>query len=74
LLVNAMFRFETHGLPIVLRVNDETVVEAPQITKEMVETIISTSPSWAAKLHVPEISPLTSSIDPAGDLLLISHP
>jgi hypothetical protein len=53
LLVDAMFRFESRGFPVVLTVHDEVVVEHPQITREQVREIMSEPPQWAADLGLP---------------------
>jgi DNA polymerase len=53
LLVDAMFRFEERGLPVVLTVHDEIVCEHPRITKALVEEVMSERPRWAEKLGVP---------------------
>jgi DNA polymerase len=53
LLVDAMFRFEERGFPVVAHCHDEIVVEHPNITKSLMEEIMSELPQWAAKLGVP---------------------
>jgi DNA polymerase len=53
LLVDAMFRFEARGFPIVLTVHDEIVVEHRRITKEIVEEIMSQRPHWAVDIGLP---------------------
>jgi DNA polymerase len=53
LLVNSMFALEAAGLPIVLTVHDEVVVEHPDVTKETMQRIMSERPPWAEKLGVP---------------------
>jgi DNA polymerase len=53
LLVDAMFRFEERGFPVVAHCHDEIVVEHPNITKPLMEEIMSERPQWAAKLGVP---------------------
>ena len=53
LLVHAMFALEAAGLPIVFTVHDEIVVEHPDITKEIMQRIMSVRPPWAEKLNVP---------------------
>ena len=53
LLVHAMFALEAAGFPIVLTVHDEIVVEHPDITKEIMQRIMSARPPWAEKLNVP---------------------
>jgi DNA polymerase len=53
LLVNAMFALEAAGYPIVLTVHDEIVAEGSNITKEIMERIMSARPPWAEKLDVP---------------------
>jgi DNA polymerase len=53
LLVDAMFRFEERGFPVVMHCHDEIVVEHPSVTKGIVEEIMSERPRWAADLGVP---------------------
>ena len=53
LLVDAMFRFEERGFPIVLTVHDEIVVEQPAITESLMVEIMSERPKWAVDLGVP---------------------
>jgi DNA polymerase bacteriophage-type len=53
LLVYAMFALEAAGYPIVFTVHDEIVVEHPDITKEIMQRIMSERPPWAEKLNVP---------------------
>jgi DNA polymerase len=53
LLVDALFRFEARGLPIVMHCHDEIVVEHPDITAERMTEIMAESPAWAAALGVP---------------------
>jgi DNA polymerase len=53
LLVEAMFRLEEQGFPVVLTVHDEILVEHPNITKETLEKIMSVRPQWAEQLGVP---------------------
>jgi DNA polymerase len=53
LLVDAMFRFEERGFPVVAHCHDEIVVEHPNVTKSLMEEIMSELPQWAAKLGVP---------------------
>ena len=48
-----MFALEAAGFPIVLTVHDEIVVEHPDITKEIMQRIMSARPPWAEKLNVP---------------------
>jgi DNA polymerase len=53
LLVDAMFRFEERGFPVVMHCHDEIVVESADITKELMESIMAERPDWAVKLGVP---------------------
>jgi DNA polymerase len=53
LLVDAMFRFESAGFPVVMHCHDEIVVEHPDITKEVVREIMQERPRWATDLGVP---------------------
>jgi DNA polymerase len=53
LLVDAMFRFEEHGFPIVAHCHDEIVVEHPEITAEIMTEIMAERPAWAVDLGVP---------------------
>lgn len=53
LLVHAMFALEDAGFPIIFTVHDEIVVEHPDITREIMERIMSARPPWAEKLGVP---------------------
>ena len=53
LLVDAMFRFEARGFPVVFTVHDEIVVEHPDITAAAVEETMSEPPEWAAELGAP---------------------
>jgi DNA polymerase len=53
LLVDAIFRFEARGCPVVLHCHDEIVVEHPDITAAMVEEIMSELPEWAADIGLP---------------------
>jgi DNA polymerase len=53
LLVDAMFRFEERGFSVVAHCHDEIVVEHPNITKPLMEEIMSERPQWAAKAGVP---------------------
>jgi DNA polymerase len=53
LLVHAMFAFEAAGYPIIFTVHDEIVIERPDVTKEIIEQIMSKRPAWAEKLGVP---------------------
>jgi DNA polymerase len=53
LLVDAMFRFEERGFPVILTVHDEIVVEDPAITEELMIEIMSERPKWAVDLGVP---------------------
>ena len=54
LLVEAMFRFEEAGFPIVLTVHDEVVVERPDITEEIVREIMTENqPQWAIDIGMP---------------------
>ena len=48
-----MFALEAAGYPIVFTVHDEIVVEHPDITKEIMQRIMSERPPWAEKLNVP---------------------
>lgn len=52
LLVDAMFKMEKAGLPIVLHVHDELVVETPQDETPLpfMESAMSTPPQWATGL------------------------
>jgi DNA polymerase len=53
LLVDAMFRFEARGFPVVMHCHDEIVVERPDITVALIEEIMAERPQWAAELGVP---------------------
>jgi len=53
LLVDAMFRFEERGFPVVLTVHDEIVVEHPAITEDLVKEIMSERPQWAVEIELP---------------------
>ena len=53
LLVDAMFRFEQCGFPVVLTVHDEIVVEHSSITKEIIEEIMKKPTKWAEELGLP---------------------
>jgi DNA polymerase len=53
LLVDAMFRFEERGFPVVMHCHDEIAVEHPEIIKPRMEEIMSEPPDWAVKLAVP---------------------
>ena len=53
LLVHAMFALEAAGYPIVFTVHDEIVVEHADISKEIMQRIMSERPAWAEKLGVP---------------------
>jgi len=53
LLVDAMFRFETRDLPVVLTVHDEIVIEHLRITKGAIEEIMKEPPRWAEDLELP---------------------
>ena len=53
LLVNAMFALEAAGYPIVLTVHDEIIIEHADISKEIMQRIMSERPAWAEKLGVP---------------------
>jgi len=53
LLVDAVFRFEERGFPVVLTVHDEIVVEHPAITEQQMVEIMSEQPKWAIDLGVP---------------------
>jgi len=53
LLVDAMFRFEARGYPIVLTCHDEIVVEHPDVTEEIVAEIMSEVSPWAVELDLP---------------------
>ena len=53
LLVDAMFRFEARGFPVVMHCHDEIVVEHPEITVPLVQEIMQERPSWAVDLGVP---------------------
>jgi DNA polymerase len=48
-----MFALEAAGYPIVLTVHDEIVAEGSNLTKEIMERIMSARPPWAEKLDVP---------------------
>ena len=52
-LVDAMFRFEERGYPVILTVHDEIVVEHPSITEAIVKEIMAEQPQWAVGLGVP---------------------
>lgn len=53
LLVNAIIRLEERGFPVIFTVHDEIVVEHPQITRPIMEEIMSEPPQWAVDLGVP---------------------
>jgi DNA polymerase len=53
LLVSAMLRLEARGYPVVMHCHDETVVEHPEITEELMKEIMSERPQWAIDLGVP---------------------
>jgi DNA polymerase bacteriophage-type len=48
-----MHRFEERGFPVVMHCHDEIVVEHPDITKALVEEIMSERPAWAEELNLP---------------------
>ena len=48
-----MFRLEACGYPVVLTIHDEVVVEHPEITKQIMEEIMTKRPQWAEKIGVP---------------------
>jgi DNA polymerase I-like protein with 3'-5' exonuclease and polymerase domains len=53
LLVDAKFRFEERGYPIVLTVHDEIVVEHPEITAAVMREIMEERRAWAERIGVP---------------------
>jgi DNA polymerase len=53
LLVDALFRFEAHGYPVVMHCHDEIVIEHPEITTETMKEIMEGRPQWAVELDVP---------------------
>jgi DNA polymerase len=53
LLVDAMFRFETRGFPVIMHCHDEIVVEHPAITAAQMQEIMMERPQWASALGVP---------------------
>ena len=53
LLVDAMFRFEQRGFPVVMHCHDEIVVEHPKITEALIQEIMEERSSWANGLGVP---------------------
>jgi DNA polymerase len=53
LLVDAMFRFETRGFPVIAHCHDEITVESPDITVEIMSEIMAERPRWAVELDVP---------------------
>jgi DNA polymerase len=53
LLVDAMFRFEARGFPVVMHCHDEIVVEHPEITASLMREIMAERPQWAVELGVP---------------------
>jgi DNA polymerase len=53
LLVDAIFRFEARGYPVVMHCHDEIVVEHPDITASLMQEIMAERPQWAADLNVP---------------------
>jgi DNA polymerase len=53
LLVDAMFRFESRGFPVVMHCHDEIVVEHPDITAQLMKEIMEERPQWAVELGVP---------------------
>jgi len=53
LLVDAMFRFEARGFPVVMHCHDEIVVEHPEITATPMREIMAEPPQWATELGMP---------------------
>ena len=53
LLVHNMFTCEREGLPIVLTVHDEVVVESEAGNAKMFEEIMGQRPKWAAEYQIP---------------------
>jgi DNA polymerase len=53
LLVDAMFRLEQRGFPVVMHCHDEIVVEHPKITEALIREIMEERPSWVNGLGVP---------------------
>ena len=53
LLVDAIFRLEARGYPVVMHCHDEIVVEHPDITASLMQEIMAERPQWAADLNVP---------------------
>lgn len=53
LLVDSMFKCEAEGLPIVLTVHDEIVVETPGHDTKILRDIMVDTPQWAKDLKVP---------------------
>jgi DNA polymerase len=55
LLVDAMFRLEAEGLPLVLTVHDEAVCEVPldRADVRLMEEVMGDMPGWARELRIP---------------------
>jgi DNA polymerase len=53
LLVEAIIRIEAAGHCVILSVHDELVVEDPDLTKELMEKIMSAAPQWAIDAGIP---------------------
>lgn len=53
LLVDALFRFEQRGYPVVLSAHDEVLTERENITAAMIEAIMAERSPWAVELGVP---------------------
>jgi DNA polymerase len=53
LLVEAIIRLRAAGYRVVLSVHDEIVVEGADLTKELMEKIMSTPPQWAIDAGIP---------------------
>ena len=53
LLVEAMFRCEAEGHPVVLTVHDEIVCEGPRVSKDTLRSCMEARSSWAEALEIP---------------------
>ena len=53
LLVEAILRLMANGYRVVLSVHDELVVEGADLTKELMENIMSIPPQWAVDAGIP---------------------
>lgn len=53
LLVEAIKRLIAPGYRVVLSVHDELVIEGPELSKELMEQIMSEPPQWAVDAGIP---------------------